>query len=98
MIDKRADAIKKGKYEIAIKVISQEGLCRREHKVGEEWVMLHKTPEGICLGAFGHVLQPARVLQFGGSFPYNDDPDVTSVACPDKANPVVFELRRLPKK
>jgi uncharacterized repeat protein (TIGR04076 family) len=32
---------------------------------------------------------------FGGSFPWEKDPDVTTVACPDPDNPVVFELRRL---
>ncbi|GAG37096.1 unnamed protein product, partial [marine sediment metagenome] len=36
----------------------------------------------------------AQVLQFGGSFPWEDDPNRTTVACPDPANPVVFELRR----
>ena len=85
------------RYEVVIKVISQKGTCVQEHKVGDEWVIGTKTPEGICLSAF-HALHPnARVLMFGGSFPWETDPDVSAVVCPDAKNPVVFELRRLRK-
>ncbi len=82
-------------YDIAIKVVSQKGTCAHEHKVGDEWVISGKTPEGICLSAFNALLSNARVLMFGGSFPWASDPDVSTVACPDAENPVVFELRRL---
>ena len=84
-------------YEVVAKVISQKGTCGAEHKVGDEWVIGSKTPEGICLSAFDALLSSARVLMFGGAFPWETDPDVTTVACPDAANPVVFELRRLRK-
>ena len=84
-------------YEVVAKVISQKGTCGAEHKVGDEWVIGSKTPEGICLSAFDVLLSSARVLMFGGAFPWETDPDVTTVACPDAANPVVFELRRLRK-
>ena len=82
-------------FEIAIKVVSQQGSCGHQHKVGDKWVMGSKTPEGICLSAFNALLPSARVLMFGGSFPWGTDPDVTTVACPDAENPVAFELRRL---
>ena len=85
------------RYEVAVKVISQEGICNREHKVGEEWVIGPKTPEGICFSAFKTILPSAQVLMFGGVFPWEPDPDVTTVACQDAKNPVVFELRRLKK-
>ena len=29
------------------------------------------------------------------SLPWSDDPDAVTVACPDAANPLVFELRRI---
>jgi len=83
------------RYEVAIKVISQKGTCNYEHKVGEEWVLNTKTPEGICLAAFSSLLPNARVLMFGGSFPWEPDPDVSTIACPDAENPVVFELKRV---
>ncbi len=85
------------RYEVAIKVISQQGTCVQQHKVGDEWVIKSKTPEGICLGAFSVLYPSARVLMFGGSFPWSSDPDVATVTCPDTKNPVVFELRRLRK-
>ncbi len=85
------------RYDVVVKVISQKGTCHAEHKVGDEWVIGHKTPEGICLSAFNALLPAIRVLCFGGSFPWEDDTDVTTAACPDAQNPVVFELRRLNK-
>lgn len=85
------------RYEVLVKVVSQKGTCVQEHKVGDEWVIGRKTPEGICLSAFDALFPNARVLMFGGVFPWETDPDVSTVACPDAKNPVVFELRRLPK-
>lgn len=86
------------RYEVRVRVISQKGTCEQEHKVGEEWILGTKTPEGICLSAFYALFSNARVLMFGGALPWESDPDVSTVACPDAENPVVFELRRLPKK
>ena len=88
------------RYDVAIKVISQKGTCANEHKVGDEWVInaqLDKTTGGICLDAFGVLYPYFKTLMFGGSFPWSDDPDAATVACPDSKNPVVFELRRLTK-
>jgi len=84
-------------YDVVAKVVSQKGTCGAEHKVGDEWVVGSKTPEGICLSAFNALFPSLRVMRFGGTFPWNTDPDVTTVACPDAANPVVFELRRIRK-
>ena len=81
-------------YDVIARVISQKGTCANGHKVGDEFVIGQKTPPDLCSWAF-HTLFPfAQVLQFGGSFPWEDDPNRTTVACPDPGNPVVFELRR----
>ncbi|MFH1382623.1 MAG: TIGR04076 family protein [Chloroflexota bacterium] len=85
------------RYDIAVKVISQKGSCDAGHKVGDEWLISSKTPEGICLSAFNALLPNTRVLMFGGAFPWYREP-ISKVACPDAANPVVFELRRVEKK
>jgi uncharacterized repeat protein (TIGR04076 family) len=82
-------------YDVKVKVISQKGNCGAGHKVGDEWLISGKTPEGICLSAFNSLFASLRVLMFGGTFSWSDDPDATRVACPDAANPVVFELRRV---
>ena len=84
-------------YDVAVKVISQKGTCGAEHKVGDEWVIKGKTPEGMCMEAVHTLFPNARVLMFGGSFPWATEPDVATIACPDAQNPVVFELRRLRK-
>jgi uncharacterized repeat protein (TIGR04076 family) len=83
------------RYKISIRVASKKGTCAQEHKVGDHWIVDKKTPAGMCLSAFNTLFPSLRVLMFGGSFPWRSDPDVTTVACPDAANPVVFELRRL---
>ena len=83
------------RYKVSIRVVSQKGTCGNEHKVGDQWVTDEKTPEGICLSAFDSLFSSLQVLKYGGVFPWADDPDVTTIACPDAENPVVFELRRL---
>ena len=85
------------RFDIKINVISQKGTCPQDHKVGDEYLISKKTPEGICLSAFNSLFPAARVLMFGGIFPWAKDPDTATVACPDAENPVVFELRRIPK-
>lgn len=83
--------------KVRVRVVSQKGTCALGHKVGDQWVITDKTPEGICLSAFDVLYPNLRVLGFGGSFPWESDPDVSTLVCPDPANPVVFELRRLPE-
>ncbi|MDD5081802.1 MAG: TIGR04076 family protein [Dehalococcoidales bacterium] len=83
--------------DVIARIISQRGTCAAGHKVGGEFVIGQETPRGLCSWAF-YVLFPfATALQSGGSFPWEDSPDQAIVACPDPTNPVVFELRRVPK-
>ncbi len=81
-------------FEVRAKVISQKGTCAGGHKLGDEFVIGEKTPPNLCAWAFYSLFPFANVLEFGGSFPWEKDPDRTTVACPDPTNPVVFELRR----
>lgn len=81
------------KVSIRITKILESGECPGGHKVGEEFTYPEDRGE-ICASAM-HVMFPAvRVLQFGGSFPWSDDPDGAVLCCPDAKNPVVFELKR----
>jgi uncharacterized repeat protein (TIGR04076 family) len=80
--------------EVIAKVISQKGTCAAQHKTGDEFIIGQKTPPNLCSWAFYSLFPFAQVLQFGGSFPWEQDRNKTTVACPDPANPVVFELRR----
>jgi uncharacterized repeat protein (TIGR04076 family) len=80
--------------DVIARVISQKGTCEAQHKVDDEFVISEKTPPDLCSWAFYCLFPFAQVLQLGGSFPWETDRDKTTVACPDPANPVVFELRR----
>lgn len=81
-------------YDVRVKVISRSAKCGAGHNVGDEWIVGGKSPEGICMNAFGALLPNLRVLRFSGMFPFGNDPNVITVACPDARNPLVFELRR----
>jgi len=80
--------------QIVARVISQKGTCSAGHTVGDEFVVGEKTPPGMCSWAFYTLFPFAEVLQFGGAFPWEKDSNRCTVACPDPANPVVFELER----
>lgn len=81
-------------YEVIAKVVSQRGKCVAGHKEGDEFRIGDLTPAGMCSYAFNVIHPFAQVLQFGGSFPWEKNPDRATVACPDAENPVVIELRR----
>ncbi len=84
-----------GTYEVQVRVISQKGVCKYGMKVGDQWVVGGLIPGGICLGAWSNIYPNLRLLRYGGIIPYNPDPDIIKVVCPDIENPVIFELRRL---
>jgi uncharacterized repeat protein (TIGR04076 family) len=81
--------------KIIARIISQKGVCAAGHKLGDEFVIDQAATSGICAWAFYTLFPFAETLQFGGSFPWEKDPNKTRVACPDPDNPVVFELRRV---
>jgi uncharacterized repeat protein (TIGR04076 family) len=81
-------------HQIIAKVISRKGTCEAGHKVGDEFIIGQSTPPGMCSWAFQTIFPFAEVLQFGGSFPWEKDPDKATIACPDPDNLVVFELRQ----
>ncbi|MGA2367006.1 MAG: TIGR04076 family protein [Dehalococcoidia bacterium] len=80
--------------KIQARVISQKGTCVAGYKTGQEFVISDMCPPGMCAWAFYNIFPFAQVLICGGSFPWEKDPDKATVACPDPANPVVFELVR----
>jgi len=81
--------------EVIARVISQEGTCAAGHRVGDEFNVGEKPPQGICSWAYYTLFPFVQVLKHGGTLPWEKDPDKALVACCDPANPVVFELRRI---
>ena len=79
--------------DIIAEVISQKGTCAAGHKVGDKFTIGQQTVPNLCSWAFYSLFPFAEVLQFGGSFPWENERSKATVACPDPENPVVFELR-----
>ena len=83
-------------YTIVARVIKQEGHCLAGHRVGDEVVFDGDEVLGmVCIHAMYSFLPKVVALRYGADFPWLGDKDVATHACPDAANPVVFEIRRV---
>ena len=81
--------------EIKARVLSVKGECGF-HKVGDVTLFTQDGVNGpICIHAMYSMLPKVFALMFNASFPWAQNPDVLTHACPDAANPVVFELTRV---
>jgi len=83
------------KYDVVITLVRGKRLCKRGHKPGDQWVMTDGTPDGLCTLAFNTMYPLASALQFGATFPWQQDPDSTPVSCPDPEVQNIFELKRV---
>ena len=88
--------------KVILKIISVKGTCAAGHFVGQEFDLskdfllgVSGDPRAICPSAFHAVFPSWRVLRHGGEFPWEEDREKTTIACPDPINPVVMELRRV---
>jgi uncharacterized repeat protein (TIGR04076 family) len=84
-------------YKIIAKVVSQKGTCGFGYKPGDEIVFDGETIRGrICMSALYSFLPKVYAMRYGAVFPWlQENKDVAPHACPDAANPVVFEIRRV---
>jgi uncharacterized repeat protein (TIGR04076 family) len=85
-------------YEVVIKLIGNKSPCHSGLKVGDTWVFDFFPPQGLCGFAYNSLFPFAIVLKTGGTFPWQENPDVITVCCPDAEVNNLFELRRRPKK
>ena len=84
---------------VTAKVISQEGTCGLGHKVGDIVKCTESGVEGkICIHALYSMLPKIFAMMHEAHFPWLDNPDVATHACPDAYNPVVFEVKRIREK
>jgi len=80
---------------IKAKVISQTGTCGLGHALGDEIIFKEDGVEGkICIHALYSFLPKVFAMMYDANFPWLDNPDVSTSACPDAKNPVVFEISR----
>ena len=85
-------------YRIIGTILEVKGTCHAGHKVGDEIELSGHQCGGLC-GFFYHDIFPYIImLQFGGSFPKEwkwASKDILRRECPDRANAVKIELRRV---
>ena len=80
---------------VTAKVISQKGSCGIGHKVGDEITFTEDGVQGkICIHALYSFLPKVFAMMYDSQFPWLDDPDISTSACPDAYNPVIFEISR----
>jgi len=85
-------------YDVSIKLVKNNKPCHSGHQVGDEWLWHDKTPAEMCFAAYNAILPFIQVLKFGGNFPWQNDPDIITVSCPDPEVVNVFEIKRTPEK
>ncbi len=97
MPDKANGCFEDGGYRVEAKVISQKGTCQFGHQVDDVVVFDGETIQGrICMSALYSLLPKVFAMRYGADFPWlEENTDVSTHACPDAHNPVVFEIRRI---
>ncbi|MFQ6088957.1 MAG: TIGR04076 family protein [Candidatus Methanofastidiosia archaeon] len=82
-------------YVIEVFVKSKKGECAFGHKVGDRILFDGRRVKGeICLSALYSMLPKVYAMAYGAQFPWLENKDVATHACPDAYNPVVFEIKR----
>ncbi len=80
---------------VTAKVISVKGECGI-HKIGDACTFTTEGVQGrICIHAMYSMLPKVFAMMYGAKFPWLQNPDVATHACPDGANPVIFEITRI---
>ena len=82
-------------HQISIEIVNilESGTCPRGHKIGEKFQWPDDRGE-ICASACHAIYPYVMSLQAGGQFPWQDNPDICTVCCPDSNNPVVYRITR----
>ncbi len=89
----------KGIYKIKIRVkeIRGKGKCAAGLKVGDEFEINENgqpVPISFCAWAFNAMWPFITAIRYGGTLPWEKDPDKAYVACPDPETTVIFEIIR----
>ena len=63
--------------------------------MGDEIVFDGRTVKGeMCLHALYSIMPKVFAMRYGAHFPWLENPDVSTHACPDAQNPLVFQVTR----
>lgn len=85
-------------YRVKVTVTEVNGNCRAGHHPGDEIIFDDNEVKGkICFDAMCSFISKVYARRYGADLPWLEDEDAPAFhACPDAANPVVFEIRRMP--
>ncbi len=73
-----------------------KGQCPQGFKAGDSWLIEDgKTPSGMCASAYYAAYPAIRTFRMGGEHPWDENKDVTHVACPDSDRLLIMEVKRL---
>ena len=81
------------KITLNVTEIQGTGHCGFGHKPGESFSWPEDVGK-ICPWVTYTLFPAITTLEYGGTFPWGNDPNRTSFCCPDPANPVVVEIVR----
>jgi len=74
-------------------VISQRGTCEVGHQVGDKVSFTEDQVQGmICIHCLYSMIAKVYAIYYGATFPWLQNGQKATHACPDPNNPVVFEL------
>ena len=69
------------------------------HKIGDTAEFTESGVKGeICIHALYSMMPAGFAMLYEAQFPWLEDPDTKTHACPDANNPVVFEITRIREK
>jgi uncharacterized repeat protein (TIGR04076 family) len=89
-------------YKLTGKIVDVKGKCEAGHEVGEEIDLTlfakNSHPKGLKLCPFfmDAIFPYLCVMQFGGQFPWEKDPNVFVAECPDFETGVKIRIERIP--
>lgn len=84
------------------KIVRVDGECSADHHVGEEFDLTlyseesHKSfrAPAVCCYFYDALFPYLTTLQFGGTFPWQEDKDTFIFGCPDRQK-VIIEIKRV---
>jgi uncharacterized repeat protein (TIGR04076 family) len=90
-------------YKLLGTILSVKGDCTASHKAGEQFNLTLWDPEkdatrrapSLCTFFYNMILPYLAVLQFGETFPLEEDKHSFQISCPDPVNQVTLEIKRI---
>ena len=84
-------------YRVVVTCKDVKGHCAAGQRVGDSATFDGMNFQGrLCIHSLASMMSKVFAMQQGIHFSWLKDADVATHACPDGANPVLYEIRREP--